>query len=71
MSVGRIPVPPPHPDLCLSYNEVVRHEERLNGAACLHPPYLPIGADARADLMAEFPDGPLGPLLVHSYPGVD
>ena len=60
-SSGCISVPPPHPDLCLSYKGGVLYKEVLDSAACLLRPSLLIRAEARADPLAELPDGPLPP----------
>ena len=46
-------------------------EERLVSSACLLRPSLPIRAESRADPSAEFPDVPLAPLPILSYPGVN
>ena len=70
-SVGRIYVPAPHPDKCLSYKGVVKCEEGLDSASCLlHPSFL-IRAEAHVYLLAEFLDGPLGPLRERSFPSTN
>ena len=70
-SVGRISVPAPHPDKCLSYKGGVQCEEGLDSASCLlHPSFL-IRAEAHVYLLAEFLDGPLGPLRERSFPSTN
>ena len=48
----------------------IRHEEGLNSASCLLLSFLPICSETRVDPSAELKDGPLGPLLEHSYPDI-
>ena len=49
----------------------VKCKEGINSAAYLLCPSLPICAEAHADPLAKFTDGPLGPLMVRSYPSVN
>ena len=46
-------------------------EERLVSSACLLRPSLPIRAEDHSDPLVELLDGPLSPLPVRSYPGVN
>ena len=55
----------------LSAKGRVQSEEGLNGAACLLCTSLPIRFEARLDPSSEYLEGPMGPLLARSYPGVD